>query len=265
MANPRRGAKSRSRSLSAMNETLGAEGLVQGQIQERLAAGKDVRLLEVGCGEGRVLMELRKLFPSIELHGINKAPWPPMKGSESLRRTAINYKIFSRRAVLQVQLPCVRFMDAKELDFAADYFDLVISQVSVPFIERKDLFLEELWRVMRMEGVALLHLDHRPDPSPDFFLTETPRFVIYSEKKLLPLTDFVTRFPPLGFDLRCTTRTREPHGSWTVLEMRKTRGDALKLGLRLDALSSFSLELPAEHERAPDCYYGYRSVYSQEL
>jgi SAM-dependent methyltransferase len=247
-----------------MNKTLCAENFVENHIQDLLKSGNHVRVLEVGCGEGRVLMELRKIFPAIELHGINKEPWPAMRGSKSLLRTGLLYRIFTRREMRQVELPGVTFGDARKIGFPDDYFDLVISQVSVPFVERKDLLLEEVWRVLRPGGMALLHLDHVPPVKPDFFLTETPRFLIYSDRRLVGFADHAARYKAAGYFLECKTRERAPEGSWTILEMRKTQGDLLNLGLSFDALSSFRLELLAEENPAPGCYYGYRSVYSSD-
>jgi len=74
---PKRGHFSRSRSLEDFSRKFGKD-ILQKLIQKALSKDK-VRVLEIGCGEGRVLMELKKLFPNIELHGINKSPWSAMK------------------------------------------------------------------------------------------------------------------------------------------------------------------------------------------
>lgn len=141
---PNRGHFSRSRSLDDFNKKF-SKDIVQKLIRKALFKGEQVRVLEIGCGEGRVLMGLRKLFPTIELHGINRKPWAAMKGSSSLKRTATYYDIFTSSELKEVSLPKIYFYDAQELKFPDNYFDLIISQVSIQYVARKDLLLEEVW------------------------------------------------------------------------------------------------------------------------
>src|SRR3990167_1277863 len=100
---PKRGHFSRSRGLDDFNERF-SQHIVQKHIKKALSQQKIVRVLEIGCGEGRVLMELRKLFPTIELHGINKKPWDVMQCSESLKETALHYKIFKNEELKNINL-----------------------------------------------------------------------------------------------------------------------------------------------------------------
>src|SRR6185369_7187179 len=88
-----RGHFSRARSIADYDAKFGA-GTIVGAVSSRLAAGGETRLLEIGCGEGRVLMELCKAFPAVALHGINLEPWEEMQGSPSLLKTAAHYGIF---------------------------------------------------------------------------------------------------------------------------------------------------------------------------
>jgi len=78
----------RNRSLREMGAKIGL-GFIETFIDQRCRVSPSVRVLEIGCGEGRVLMELRKRLPTVELHGINKIPWTAMRGRESLLKTGI--------------------------------------------------------------------------------------------------------------------------------------------------------------------------------
>ena len=59
----KRGHFSRSRSLADFNQRF-YPNFLENNIDLALKRNNKVRVLEVGCGEGRVLMELRKLYPN---------------------------------------------------------------------------------------------------------------------------------------------------------------------------------------------------------
>src|SRR3989344_3026332 len=62
----------RLRGLDKMENRFGGKS-IQKFIQKRLKTEKVVRVLEIGFGEGRCLLEIRALFPNkrIELYGVN--------------------------------------------------------------------------------------------------------------------------------------------------------------------------------------------------
>lgn len=79
--NPPRGHFSVSRGIEGFDRRFG-----EGELFAAAAArdtGEALRILEIGCGEGKALLELRRRFPQAEIHGINRAPWDAMRGSES--------------------------------------------------------------------------------------------------------------------------------------------------------------------------------------
>jgi hypothetical protein len=99
-----RGHFSRCRSLADYDAKFG-EGVITDTLSE-LASRPDVRLLEIGCGEGRVLMELRRSFPNLDRSGINRNPWPAMRCSQSLVETAGQVSLERRR--IRVRLEATR-------------------------------------------------------------------------------------------------------------------------------------------------------------
>lgn len=255
MACPKRGHFSRSRSLEKMEEKFG-KGVIVKAIENVLKLEDKVRILEVGCGEGRVLMELRKLFPQIELHGINKNPWPAMKGSESLRKTALFYKIFTHTELKGIELPQIHFYDAKKLEFKDNYFDLIISQVAIPYVARKDRLLEEVWRTLKKGGSAFLHFDSREEDYPDFMQHDSPRFIIYQNGREYPLKKVIADIRKRGHDINYI----KTDSKITIL-MEKNTSKKFKMGLEFDALSSFNLNTLNEENKNWHVYWGYRSVY----
>lgn len=261
-AGPKRGFFSRSRSLADFNRKF-SKNIIEKTIKNALKSNKKVRVLEIGCGEGRVLMELRKMFPQVELHGINKKPWMAMKGEQSLKRTGTYYKIFKRSEITRIKLPKIYFYSIEKLKFKDNFFDLVISQVSIQYIPRKDKVLEEVWRVLKSGGKAFLNIDTAQDNFPDFLNYTTPRFIIYKEGKIYPVKRLIRDLKNKGYDISYTTSCSKESGmvkERVNLIMYKNKHCELKLNLNFDETSSFDLRLlKKEIEGSP--VMGYRSVF----
>lgn len=237
---------------------------VQKTIRKALSKSKPVRVLEIGCGEGRVLMDLRKLFPTIELYGINRKPWPAMKGPSSLKRTATYYKILTPSELKKTSLPKIYFYDAKELRFPDNYFDLIISQVSIQYVARKDLLLEEVWRTLKIGGKAFLNIDGRVGKIPDFLDFETPRFIIYNQRKIYPVKRLVGDLKKGGYTITYSSSTERENNEEKKrinLIFTKNTPQRLKLNLQFDDVSSFNLNIINEEKDKWSVFYGYRSVY----
>ncbi len=261
---PKRGHHSRSRSLADFNKRFNKDG-VQKIIKKALLKNKTVRILEIGCGEGRVLMELRKLFPTIELHGINRKPRGAMQGQKSLPKTAPHYRIFTSSELKKVSLPKIYFYDAQELKFPKNYFDLIISQVSIQYIARKDLLLQEVWRTLKLGGKALLNIDGRVGKIPDYLDFETPRFIIYRKRKVYPVRKLIRDLKKNGFNFTYESFQEKEDGKVKQkvnVIINKNTQKLLKLGLHFDKLSSFNLNTLKEEKNNLLSFFGYRSVYN---
>lgn len=263
MSRTKREYISRRRSLADFNAKF-SDSLVENTLRDAIASHESVRLLEIGCGEGRVLMELRKLFPSVEIHGINKKPWPAMKGQKSLITTGTNYKIFTKEEARNVELPIPHFYDATQLRFPDHYFDVVISQVSIYQVKRKDLLLQEVWRVLKNGARAFLHMDSTCEGYPDFLNQETPRFVIYKNSKLYPFKKFIEELRDKKYNIICKIALGQQGDDAnlrrTNIVMHKNTEAELNLGLTFDELSSFDLSVLGKIFNG-DKIVGYRSVY----
>jgi SAM-dependent methyltransferase len=258
-----RGHFSRSRSLADYDAKFG-EAVILRAIAGRRSGTSEVCLLEIGCGEGRVLMELRKAFPSIELHGINRNPWPAMQGSASLLHTAMHYGIFAPGELSSIVVPAVHFYDAEALRFPAGYFDIVISQVSVPYVPRKERLLEEVWRTLKPGGTAFLHIDSTRTGNPDYLSGDTPTFVLYRDGERVPAAHFFERLRSKGFDLQYQKqpfRDGDHELRRFLLVMRKNLDAPLQLDLAFDRQSSFDVTRLHETPQDWKSLWGYRSVY----
>jgi SAM-dependent methyltransferase len=192
------------------------------------------------------------------LTGINRSPWPAMRGAESLRGTAAFYGIFSTAELRGRALPSIHFIDAAEMTFPDDHFDAVISQMSIPYVMRKDHLLERVWRVLKPAGAAFLQMDIRHQDAPDFMRGDSPRFIVYQGGRTVPLVELLEAALPGRVEVRL-----DPLGDGLNLVLRKEAGRSLHLGLDLQPRSSFELGRLKEDPRASDgVLWGYRSVFT---
>lgn len=240
------------RGLAEMNRRLG-RGRMEDIIARRIAVGGACRVLEIGCGEGRVLLELRSLLPAAEFHGINEVPWSAMQGSESLRAIGDFYGI-APPPEPETPLPAIRFCDAAALPFPSEHFDLIFSQAALHFVKRKDRAIEEMIRVLKPGGEAHVHLDSTWPDAVD----PCPRFRIADGNGLPTLEHIAERCGSLA-----TVEWERPGGvvggRITVLRLTKQRAGSVDLGLVLNEARSVLL---SDDDDPPGPYYGFRSVFA---
>ncbi|MEM1366885.1 MAG: class I SAM-dependent methyltransferase [Cyanobacteria bacterium P01_H01_bin.15] len=155
----------------------------------------EIRLLELGIGQGRVLMQLRKLFSEMELHGISQKKWQLLNNPDYIKQTAVYWNIFTESEVNQIKLPVLHFRDINHGNLAflpSNYFDLIISQVSFGYIHQKARLIEEFWRVLKPNGIALHDLDN---------------FIIMNSGNSLALKHFFEKIHQEGFQVKAYNMT----------------------------------------------------------
>ncbi|HEX6136787.1 MAG TPA: methyltransferase domain-containing protein [Casimicrobiaceae bacterium] len=166
-------------------------GGVFGEIDERLGRRDVVRILELGCGYGTALLELRARYGRrVELHGLNRRPGDG--NPEILLRNAAERGLTGASVAANVPWPAIAYADvAGGLPFADDAFDLVYSQVAWLYFGNKVGVLRDVMRVLRPDGVARIDADEvRSDLPPEY-----RRLVeIWESGRLLPLGDYVRRY-----------------------------------------------------------------------
>lgn len=143
------------------------------------------RVLELGCGYGTALLELRARYGSrVELHGLNR--FRDDGNAEILLRSATE-----RGLAADVALPQMAYGDVAEgLPFADDTFDLVYSQVAWLYFGNKLGVIREVIRVLRPDGLAKIDADEVQPGLP----TEYARlFEIWQDGTLLPFGDYLSR------------------------------------------------------------------------
>lgn len=154
----------RSHSLHDLDAKLSPykiEDIIQELHEKNKLAGEKTRVMEIGTGNGRVLMELKKLFPDVEFYGVNKEKTHTFYRRESFILTALKFQIFNKTEVDEIELPYIIFQD---LDFGAripydeNKFDVIFSQDTMPHIKYKFELFNEILRVLKPGGMSL-HTD----------------------------------------------------------------------------------------------------------
>jgi len=253
------------RSLPAVNHKIFKNSkILEMTLSDLLATKSSLRVLEVGFGQGRTLMELAWLFrnDNVKFYGVDLNQTPPMEKREDLRNIARSSEIIPEAALAGFELPEVFFYDATRLHFADESFDLIYSAVVIQFMERKAEFLEEVCRVLKPGGVALLRIGEANWNYPfsricdDRILTPyTNRFVLKYGDELIPLPIYVKLFEANAFRFEFINHPR------CVIRISKLRSSRLNLRLELDQKLSISMStLPYRHSEG-NVRGGIRSVY----
>ncbi len=156
-----------SHSLEELDEKLKPQKLenIIRLIHERnKMAGEKTRVMEIGAGNGRVIMELKKKFPDIEFYGINKEKTHDFYRRESYAVSAINYNIMTKDELEGMDLPYIIFQDldfGANIPYADNKFDVIFSQNTLRHIKYKFELFNEIIRILKPEGFSL-HADLPP-------------------------------------------------------------------------------------------------------
>ncbi|MBA3506507.1 MAG: class I SAM-dependent methyltransferase [Betaproteobacteria bacterium] len=218
----------RARSHAQLVELVGG---VFTEIDERLERNDIVRVLELGCGYGTVLLELQRRYGQrVEASGINREPGDG--DADILLRNGIERGLIAADAPMISPLPVITHVDvALGLPFADGSFDIVYSQVAWLYFANKVAVLREVSRVLRDDGLAKIDADELRPGLPD----EYQRLVeIWQDGRLIPFGDYLRRFgmafapaadgeylrfgksPRFGEDLQlvCEIDLSELHAHW---------------------------------------------------
>jgi SAM-dependent methyltransferase len=213
-------------------------GGVFAEIDERLGRRDVVRVLELGCGFGTALLDLRERYgPRVALFGMNRRPRDG--DTDTMLRNGIERGLIAADAPLTEPVPTIVFGDVADgLPFDDETFDLVYSQVAWLYFGNKVGVIREVSRVLREDGLAKIDADElRHDLPPEY-----QRLVeIWEDGRLVPFGEYLQRYG-MAFE-------PAPEGEFIRVRKSPHFGADLKLAFQLD------LGEVCEHWNGIKCVY----------
>src|SRR5262245_236969 len=182
----------RARDHAALVERVGG---VFADIDARLEHRETVRVLELGCGYGTVLLELGHRYGSrVETFGVNREHNDG--NADIFTRNGMERGLIPLDGTAQFALPTIAYGDIGDgLPFDDGSFDIVFSQVAWRYFPGKVFVLREVSRVLRDDGIAKIDAEElRPNLPPEY-----QRLIeIWQHGRLLPFGEYARRFG-MGF------------------------------------------------------------------
>jgi SAM-dependent methyltransferase len=247
------------RGIEPMDAKLTSAGLPDlcALVEQRLRTHGRCKLLETGCGEGRLLLELLARFGSdVELHGINHPDWPMIAGTEPLQQTNERYGVLAPERLRQLPLPTLHAADVQDLgSFAVREFDLIVSQAVLPHVPDKARALEDTAALLAPDGMFVHELDCADVPPLDFIDADLPRFTIYRTTQRISTREHLAA---VGVELLSCQRPGSKHVGHLAVHRRAAQ--PVRLGLELDRRSTLQLNSLAACDGKLRLW-GVRSVY----
>lgn len=171
------------------------------------------RILEIGTGYAQLLVELANIYgDSLELHGFNK------EGNYVNLPTALKIALYREKITdinfIKDDQITFSFGDAGvHLPFSDGYFDLIVSQYCIAYIPDKLNLLNEVSRILKKDGEALLHTEFEhmiPEEvgEDDDFIT----LEIYRQNAPVALKDYFAPFSNLEYILKQSGSILKMHG-----------------------------------------------------
>jgi SAM-dependent methyltransferase len=258
--------KGRTRSLAEIERKLApGDTKLAGAIEGLLAARRPVAVLEIGFGWGPALIELAWRFRDepVSFAGVNLERKAPVERADDLAAVAEALDLVPAERIREFRPPDVHFYDATTLHFADESLDFVYSAVTFRFIEDKVRVVEEVARVLRPGGRAILDIGESgweypggPATHP-VMLTDHPSYlVLHHRLELVPLQDWFAFAGGERFTIRV------PSGGRCVVDLTKHAPGRLESGLALDPERTISMgEFPMPPGRKERGDRAVRSAY----
>ena len=114
-------------------------------------------ILDAGCGMGVVSLYLADIFPNVSFTGLTLAQNELELARDLSKRLKLNNVEFFKKNYLNTE-------------FSDSHFDGVFALESLSYAKRKDLFLDEMYRILKPGGKLIIIDGFRKDMNPKSFM-----------------------------------------------------------------------------------------------
>jgi SAM-dependent methyltransferase len=162
----------------------------------------------------------------VELHGINRLP--DHGTQDQMEKAAVKTGILSESELDGLATPQIHHMDVDAgLEFDNCFFDVVFSQVAFFFFENKTLFIEEVSRILKPGGIALIDVWLKRKHIPP---AHRECMIIHSGDTAVSLWDYIERLTFCRKRDLSINRTRRRLQKWFgVRKKRPSRKSCLEI------------------------------------
>lgn len=258
------GIDSRNRGTEDIDRIFKATGGPAKFIADLLERRPELDVLEVGFGWAVALLELAWRFRdrAVTFHGVDLEEKPELASPGRIASWAAAQGLVPPDRLGELRVPHLQFYDASSLRYADESMDFVYSAVTIRFMRRKIEFIQDVARVLRPGGLALLHIGESNwnypfgDACGEPLLTRfTSRLILKCGNRLIPLPAYFGLFEDRGYRFRFTVDSR------CILVLEKRASGRLDLDLTLDdALTLPGRAVPLTNRKG-EVRGGQRSVY----
>jgi ubiquinone/menaquinone biosynthesis C-methylase UbiE len=204
--------KGRSQGLAGAK---GRIGNISKQIKEILKKKKQIKILEIGAGFGRALLELKQKFgEKVKVFGTNyESEW-----NQKLTREYASDQKFSKEDIPKIY---TNFDAGEKLPFKNNSFDFVFCQATMQYIKDRVFFIEEVNRILTKEGMGVLELqEYRSDHPKEY----ENLIEIWDKGKRIDFVKYLKNFKNMQIK-------KSKGRDWHYLIIKKAKNTKLKLKL----------------------------------
>jgi len=146
------------RGLNSLQQRMGSTFNLSMFLESNFA-GRHAKVLEVGAGSGRLLLDIKKILNDAKLVGLNKPG-----ESVPLDFVEVNnfFQIFPKESFAEMAKDFHEdFIDIdkeKLSHYKDNSLDFIVSQSAIQYMNEKLIVIEDIYRKLKKGGAALLHV-----------------------------------------------------------------------------------------------------------
>lgn len=173
-------------------------------LKKRNTCGRGIEVLEIGCNEGYLVFELKQLFSKdvyLNFTGIDLNP---------------EYIDFAnaRRNFFKEEHCMFMLMDAAELRFQDEQFDIIICGSMIEHLENPESALKEIKRVLKPNGVAIITTPNGNGGLFNALCTAATSLFIFPKNNNVSPRELITA--PSGAHTGCGHISIKKHTEWVA-------------------------------------------------